>query len=117
LTQQGIFWQKEVLSLSGLFRGNFLMNSLFCKTYLLAGADLARENTTESVETALVRGGHHLGDIHHQRCVGIAVLHANACLEAAKKLILEQFEFSRQNQNLFWGGTIVSSAREVPYDT
>ena len=35
---------------------------------------LAGENTAESVETALIRSRHHLGDVHHQRSLGVAIL-------------------------------------------
>ena len=45
---------------------------------LLSSGDLAGEDTTEGVETSLVRCGHHLGDVHHQRRLGVAVLDAHA---------------------------------------
>merc|ERR1719464_540316 len=41
---------------------------------LLSSGDLASKHTTEGVESALVRGGHHLTDVHHQRSVGVAGL-------------------------------------------
>eukprot|EP00754_Rhynchopus_humris_P009966 Rhum_TRINITY_DN14106_c0_g1::Rhum_TRINITY_DN14106_c0_g1_i1::g.69326::m.69326 len=40
---------------------------------LLAGLHLTREHTAERDETALVRGGNHLGDVHHQRGGGVAL--------------------------------------------
>ena len=45
---------------------------------LLSSGDLAGEDTTEGVEASLVRCGHHLGDVHHQRRLGVAVLDAHA---------------------------------------
>jgi hypothetical protein len=44
---------------------------------LHAGGDSAREDTAEGVETALVGGGHHLRDVHHQGTVGVAGLWEN----------------------------------------
>ena len=41
---------------------------------LLSSGDLASKHTTEGVESALVRGGHHLTDVHHQRSGGVAGL-------------------------------------------
>eukprot|EP00967_Tisochrysis_lutea_P023621 scaffold27132_cov17-Tisochrysis_lutea.AAC.6 len=40
---------------------------------LVAGADLAGEHTAEGQEAALIRGGNHLGHVHHQGTVGVAV--------------------------------------------
>jgi hypothetical protein len=40
---------------------------------LLSGSDGSREDTTESVETSLIGSGHHLGDVHHEGSVGVAV--------------------------------------------
>jgi len=45
---------------------------------LLSGSDGSREDTTESVETSLIGSGHHLGDVHHQRSVGVAVSDSNS---------------------------------------
>ena len=39
---------------------------------LLARLDGAGEDAAEGVEAALVGGGDHLGDVHHQRAVGVA---------------------------------------------
>lgn len=47
---------------------------------LLTGGDLTGEDTTEGVETGLIGGGDHLGDVEHKRTVGIAVLHGSAAL-------------------------------------
>ncbi len=41
---------------------------------LHSGGDCAREDTAEGEEARLVSGGHHLGDVHHQRTLGVAVL-------------------------------------------
>lgn len=38
-----------------------------------SGADSSGEDTAEGVETALIGGGHHLGDVEHQRTSGVAV--------------------------------------------
>jgi len=40
---------------------------------LLAGLDDAGEDTAESVEAALVVGGDHLRDVHHEGTVGVAL--------------------------------------------
>mmetsp|Transcript_147473 Transcript_147473/g.209339 ORF Transcript_147473/g.209339 Transcript_147473/m.209339 type:complete len:807 (+) Transcript_147473:64-2484(+) len=40
---------------------------------LLARGNGAREHTAKGVEPAVVRGGHHLGDVHHQGTIGITV--------------------------------------------
>ena len=44
--------------------------------HFLARLHGSRENATKRVESALVRRGHHLGDVHHQRCFGVAGLHS-----------------------------------------
>ncbi len=54
---------------------------------LLAGSDRAREHTPEGVEAPLVRGGHHLGDVHHQHAVGVAALHAEEGLVVVGALV------------------------------
>ena len=41
---------------------------------LLSSGHLAGEHTAEGVESSLVRSGHHLTDVHHQRTVGVAGL-------------------------------------------
>ena len=69
------------------------LNSLDEKIILLAGnvvgtldADLesrldgTREDTTESVETTLIGSGHHLGDVEHERALGVTVLDTKAGL-------------------------------------
>ena len=47
---------------------------------LQAGSDGTGEDTTEGVETALVGGRHHLGDVQHEGSLGVAVPDANAGL-------------------------------------
>lgn len=42
-------------------------------TDLETGADSSGEDTTESVETTLIGGRHHLGDVQHERSLRIAV--------------------------------------------
>lgn len=53
----------------------------------LSGGNLAGEHTTEGVETSLVGGRYHLGDVHHQRTIGIAVLHGNGGLIVVGTLV------------------------------
>ena len=45
---------------------------------LLSSGDLSSKYTAEGVESALVGGGHHLTDVHHQRTVGVAGLDGGA---------------------------------------
>lgn len=40
---------------------------------LQTGADGTRVDTTESIETALIGGRHHLGNVQHERSLGIAL--------------------------------------------
>ena len=47
---------------------------------LQARADGTGEDTTEGVETTLVGGGHHLGDVEHERSLGVAVADTNGSL-------------------------------------
>lgn len=47
-------------------------------TSLHASADLAREDTSEGVETTLIGGWYHFGNVHHERAVGVAVLHGDS---------------------------------------
>ena len=42
--------------------------------HLLPRGNNAREDTAEGIEAALVRGGNHLGDVHHQWCFRVTVL-------------------------------------------
>ena len=44
--------------------------------HLLASADSSGEHTAKSVETSLVAGGYHLGNVHHQLSLGVAGLDA-----------------------------------------
>merc|ERR1712119_47538 len=54
---------------------------------LHASGDLAREDTTESIKSALVRCGHHLGDVHHEGGGGVAVLDTHAGQIVMRSLI------------------------------
>ena len=54
---------------------------------LEAGGDGAGEDAAEGVEAALVRGGDHLRDVHHERGVGVAVRHALADLVVDRALV------------------------------
>jgi len=54
---------------------------------LVASADLAREHTAESQEAALVGGGNHLGDVHHERAIGVAVSDGSGVLVIQRALV------------------------------
>lgn len=54
---------------------------------LHTGADGTGEDTTEGVETTLVGGGHHLGNVEHQRSLGVAVPDTNADLVVSGTLV------------------------------
>lgn len=47
---------------------------------LETGADGTGEDTTEGVETTLIGGGHHLGDVKHEGTLGVAVTDTNGSL-------------------------------------
>lgn len=44
-------------------------------------------DTTEGVETTLVRGGNHLGDVKHERSLGVTVTDTNAALVIRRTLV------------------------------
>lgn len=50
-------------------------------------ADGTRVDTTESVETALVRGGNHLRDVKHERGLGVTVTETNSALIVLRTLV------------------------------
>ena len=54
---------------------------------LLSGGDLASKHTAEGVEPSLVRCGHHLAHVHHQRAVGVAGLDGIASLIVRGSLV------------------------------
>ena len=56
---------------------------------LLAGGNASREHTAESGEAASVRGGDHLGDVHHERAFGVASLHGHGVAVIGRALIQE----------------------------
>ncbi|KNC26657.1 hypothetical protein FF38_01376 [Lucilia cuprina] len=67
-------------TLDGLFVQIFLLARNIVgahDTALLTGGYFTGEYTTESVETTLIGGGYHLGDVHHQRTIGITVLNSD----------------------------------------
>lgn len=43
-------------------------------TYFLSSGHTPREDASKGVETAFVSGWDHLGDVHHQRSLGVTVL-------------------------------------------
>ncbi len=51
------------------------------------GANGTGEDTAESVEAALVGGGHHLGDVQHERTLGVAVTDADGSLVVGGTLV------------------------------
>lgn len=51
---------------------------------LLSGGDLAREDTTEGIETSLVTCGHHLRYVHHKRSVGVACADGGGSLKESQ---------------------------------
>ena len=54
---------------------------------LQAGADGTGEDTTEGVETTLIGGRHHLGDVQHERSLGVAVADTNGGLVISGTLV------------------------------
>lgn len=50
-------------------------------------ADSTRVDTTESVETTLVRGGNHLGDVKHERSLGVTVTDTKGALVVLGTLV------------------------------
>lgn len=59
----------DVLDVKVFLRAGRVAGSL--DTYLLTGSDGTGEDTTEGVEATLIRGGNHLGDVHHKRAIGV----------------------------------------------
>lgn len=56
-------------------------------TDLKTGPDGTGEDTTESEETTLIGGGHHLGDVKHERTLGVTVTDGNAGLVIGRTLV------------------------------
>lgn len=52
-----------------------------------SGRDGSREDSTESVESTLVGSGHHLGDVDHQRTLGVTVSDGNSRLVVHRTLV------------------------------
>ena len=48
---------------------------------------LSGEDTSESVESALIGSGHHLGHVHHERSISIAVLDGDSGLIIVRTLV------------------------------
>ena len=63
-------FDKQVLLLSG-----DVVGALY--TDLGAGADGARKDTSKGIETTLIGGGHHLGDIEDQRSLRVTIANTN----------------------------------------
>lgn len=56
-------------------------------TDLKTGADGTGVDTTESVETTLVGGGNHLGDVKHQRSLGVTVTDTDGAVVVGRTLV------------------------------
>lgn len=54
---------------------------------LETGADGTGVDTTEGVETTLVGGGHHLGDVQHQRSLGVTLADTSSDLVVLRTLV------------------------------
>lgn len=54
---------------------------------LQTGADGTGVHTTEGVEAALIGGGHHLGDVKHERSLGVAVTDTKGALVILRSLV------------------------------
>jgi hypothetical protein len=56
-------------------------------TDLKTGLDGTGEDTTESEETTLIGSGHHLGDVKHERTLGVTVTDGNASFIIGRTLV------------------------------
>jgi hypothetical protein len=56
-------------------------------TDLHTGTSGTREDTTESIETTLIRGGNHLGDVQHKRTVRVTVTDTNSTLIISRTFV------------------------------
>lgn len=54
---------------------------------LEAGSDGTGEDTTEGVESTLIGSGHHLGDVEHERTLGVTVTDTNGSLIVGGTLV------------------------------
>mmetsp|Transcript_42537 Transcript_42537/g.101379 ORF Transcript_42537/g.101379 Transcript_42537/m.101379 type:complete len:426 (+) Transcript_42537:1066-2343(+) len=64
----------DVLHMQVLLGPGLVVRTL--DSHLLSRGNGAREHAAKGVEAALVRGGNHLGDVHHQRACRIAAANA-----------------------------------------
>jgi hypothetical protein len=71
---------EQVILLSGLIVGSLDANLLS----RLAGTG---EDTTESIETTLIGGRHHLGNVQHERTTGVTVTDSNGTLVVKRTLV------------------------------
>lgn len=86
-----------------------------------AGLDRSREDTSEGVEATLVGGGHHLGDVEHERTLGIAVADGNGGLVVHRSLVESLDTVALGGDG---GGEVddnhleegISSGEELPHD-
>ena len=69
---------------------------------LETGGNLSGEDTAEGVETALVRSGHHLGDVHHERTIGVAGLHGHGRLIVSGAFVQHLSPDKTNKMNAIW---------------
>lgn len=65
-------------SLDGFFEKVILLSDLIVGTKnadLLSSSDGSGEDSSEGIETSLIGGGHHLGNVHNKGSLGVTVSH------------------------------------------
>jgi len=104
---------EEIVLLSGNVVGTL-------DTDLGSRLDGSREDTTESVETTLVGGGNHLGDVKHEGSLGVAVTDTDGALVVHRSFVkgLDTVSLSgdggrKVDDNHLQEG--VSSGKELPH--
>merc|ERR1712232_34073 len=75
----------DVLHVQVLLAARLVVRAL--NAHLLASGNGSAEHTAECVEAALVTGWHHLGHVHHQRTVRLAVHDGLGCLIIGRTLV------------------------------
>ena len=81
---------------------------------LHTSGDLPGEDTAESVEPALVRVGHHLGDVHHDGGVRVADLDAHTGEIVMRSLVLKLGSEGRKNVKITSLLTILGFFSNLP---
>lgn len=105
---------EEIVLLAGLVVGAL-------NTDLLASTDGTGEDTTEGVETSLLGGGDHLGDVKHEGSLGVAVLDTDGTLiihgtliKSLSTVVLSGEGRGQVDSNHFKEG--ISSGEETAHD-